>query len=121
VGQGRGGRRDEAVEFSPFCDEVVGHVEDFEAGELLDAGELVDEVVGDPELLKRIANVVKAFDLFDLVSADGEDLEAVCGGGEETERESNPCPSGRKSCRWNWMTERDACMLSKCQELGPSS
>ena len=43
------------------------HEQDLDRFELLNAGQLLDAVVGDPQLPQRVRNTIQALDLFDVV------------------------------------------------------
>lgn len=46
--------------------------------ELLNSRELLNVVVGDPELPQRVGDGVQVLNLLDLVAPQGEDLQVVC-------------------------------------------
>ena len=46
--------------------------------EFVDSIELVDRIIGYPELLEALTNTVKIFELFDVVTTKRENLQTLC-------------------------------------------
>ena len=77
-------QRLQPLDLGPLVDLVVRHDDDLEVDELLDARERRDLVVRNPDLLERIGEVVEAFDLFEVVAPERDDLERVATGRART-------------------------------------